>query len=252
MTLHEAVIAGVIQGIAEFLPISSSAHLVLLHHYFGHKEAQLLFDIFLHIGSLLAICVYFRKDIIAIFKKEKKLLLLVIIGCIPTGVIGVLFKSFFKQAFVNIKLVGAMLLLNAFLLFSADLVTRLRKKEWSGLKFWKALVIGTAQGAAILPGLSRSGVTISAALLSNVKKMDAIKYSFLLAIPAILGALAFELKDVGSFSGISVGGTITGTLIAFLVGLVAIYCLIKSLLKDKLFLFGIYCFIIGSIALVLK
>ncbi|MBN1405037.1 MAG: undecaprenyl-diphosphate phosphatase [Candidatus Omnitrophica bacterium] len=253
MNIWGAIASGVLQGVTEFLPVSSSAHLAILHNYLGYKEPQILFDIFLHIGTLFAVLVYFRKDIVAVFSKEKRVLFLVLISSIPTAAIGVLFKPFFEESFVNIKLIAVFLLINAFLLFTADLVMRLMaKSKNSNIGFLKAFIIGTVQGAAILPGLSRSGTTISAALILNVKKADAVRYSFLLAIPAILGALIFKLNDIGSFCAASLAPFMAGALASFFIGLAAISILIKSVTKNKLYLFGVYCFLVGSVILVLK
>ena len=252
MNLWEAILSGILQGATEFLPISSSGHLVLLHHYFGYKDSQLLFDIFLHLGTLLAIVVYFRKDIRLAFTKERTLPLLVLIGCIPTAIIGFLFGTFFRQAFVNIKLVGFMLITTALFLFCADYAARLRKHHPDSkprLGFGKALIIGTMQGIAALPGLSRSGATISTALICQVKKREAITYSFLLAIPAIIGALVFELRNMGNIEAVLFPHVIAGILSAFLVGLLAIHYLIQAIIKDKLSLFGIYCLLAGSAVL---
>lgn len=253
MNIWEAILSGILQGASEFLPISSSGHLVLLHHYFGYKHPQLLFDIFLHLGTLLAILVYFRKDIWLVLTKEKNLLLLILIGSVPTGIIGFLYEPFFKQAFDNIKLVGFMLIVTAFVLFCGDFAARLKKHHPGSkpkLGFGKALIIGTMQGIAALPGLSRSGLTISTALICQARKREAIRFSFLLAIPAIIGALVFELRNLNDIKTILIPQVIAGTFAAFLVGLVAIYYLIQAIINDKLSLFGIYCLLIGSAVLI--
>ncbi len=253
MSIWEATLSGILQGATEFLPISSSGHLVLLHHYFGYKHPQLLFDIFLHLGTILAIAVYFRKDIWLAFTKERTLLLLVLIGCVPTAIIGFLFAPFFRQAFVNIKLVGFMLITTALFLFCADYASRLRQHNANSnpkLGFGKALIIATIQGIAALPGLSRSGLTISAALICQVRKKEAIRYSFLLAIPAIIGALIFELTNLGNAEVVLFPQVIAGISSAFLMGLLAIYYLIQAIIKDRLSLFGIYCLLVGSAVLI--
>ncbi|UCH12594.1 MAG: undecaprenyl-diphosphate phosphatase [Candidatus Omnitrophota bacterium] len=253
MNLLEAILSGVLQGLTEFLPVSSSGHLVLLHYYFGYKQPQLLFDTFLHVGTLLAILVYFRKDIWLIFTKQRYFLILILIGCIPTGIIGFLFEPFFRQAFVNIKLAGFMLITTAIFLFCGDFGARLREhhpETRSRLGIAKALIIGTVQGVSALPGLSRSGITISTALICQVRKREAVRYSFLLAIPVIIGTLIFELNNLGSVKGIFIPQVIAGSLCSFLTGLVAIYYLIKAIIKDRLSLFGIYCFLAGAAVLI--
>ncbi|MFH0731338.1 MAG: undecaprenyl-diphosphate phosphatase [Candidatus Omnitrophota bacterium] len=253
MNLWEAALSGILQGISEFLPISSSGHLVLLHHFFGYKEPQILFDIILHIGTLFAILVYFRNDIVSIFTKRRYFLYLIMIGLIPTGVIGFLFEAFFRQAFSSIKLVGFMLILTSAVLFSADFVTSYMKKRGAHrLKFGvaQALIIGIAQGISALPGLSRSGVTISTALMCRVTKEHAIRYSFLMAIPAVLGALFLELRNTDALSVIFTPQMIVGFFSAFIVGLVAIYYVIMAVTREKLWFFGVYCLLVGGVVLV--
>jgi len=250
VSISQAVFSGIIQGVTEFLPVSSSGHLVLLHHYFGYKQPQLLFDIFLHVGTLFAVLVYFKRDIQLLFTKERRFLSLILIGCVPTAIIGFAFEYFFREAFMNIKLVSVMLIVTALFLFGADYITRLREKSkdtnLKPLGVGKALIIGAMQGLAILPGISRSGTTISTALICRINKEEAIRYSFLLAIPAIVGALVFELRNFDSIKTVLIPQVVAGALSAFLVGLVAIYYLIKAVIKKKLFLFGIYCLITGS------
>ncbi len=253
MNLFEAFISGVVQGLTEFLPVSSSGHLVLLHHYLGFKEPQLIFDIFLHAGTLLAILVYFRKDILHAFTKDRKFLLLIIVGCIPTGFIGILFESIFKEAFGSVKLVGFMFITTAVLLFCGDIAARFRQHHSETrpkLGFGKALIIGAMQGVAALPGLSRSGATIATALICQVRKKEAIKYSFLMAVPAVIGALIFEMKDFNNTAAILMPQLIIGVFTAFLVGLAAIYYMIQAIIKDRLYFFGIYCFLAGIVVLI--
>jgi len=252
MSHVEAIISGIVQGITEFLPISSSGHLVILHHYFGFKEPQLLFDLFLHIGTLFAVVVYFWRDIIKLVTSQRKLLLLIVIGTIPTVLIGYYFKDTLEACFANIKFVGAMLLVTALFLFVADWAGRRKyvSTQMGGLTRLKAFIIGIVQGISIIPGISRSGSTISSAILLKVDKTQAIRFSFLLSIPAITGAVL--LKFTSAAGGPSVtANMLIGALFAFIFGLGAIFLLIKCVVNSNLKFFGFYCLIAGGVILVL-
>ncbi|NQT89809.1 MAG: undecaprenyl-diphosphate phosphatase [Candidatus Omnitrophica bacterium] len=243
----EAIISGVVQGLTEFLPISSSGHLVLLHRYFGYQEPRLIFDIFLHVGTLFAVIVYFWRDIINLITKQKRLLLLIIIASIPTAVIGFLFKDLLKSLFVNVRVVGIMLFVTAGFLFIGEWAAG-RKKDKTGLSWFKALVIGIVQGISIIPGISRSGSTISTGMFLGLEKKEAVRFSFLLSIPAILGALAFMLRN-GAGMSVDTLSLLAATASAFVVGLAAIYILIKAVARARLKFFAIYCLLMGTLIL---
>ena len=196
MSYTEAIISGIVQGLTEFLPVSSSGHLVVLHHFFGYNQPQFTFDIFLHIGTLFAVLVYFRRDIIDMLKRRPRLLMYVILATIPTALIGFLFIDLVEGLFQNIKLVGLMLFVTAGFLFIADKVSA-SKSNTGKLSVVKAIGIGVIQGLAIAPGISRSGLTISSGILFGLDKNEAIRFSFLLAIPAILGALILQIIRTG-------------------------------------------------------
>jgi len=243
MTYTEAIISGIVQGLTEFLPISSSGHLVILHHFFGYQEPKILFNIFLHIGTLFAVLVYFWRDIISLFAQKRRLLGLVILGSVPTALIGFIFKDSFEQHFSSIKIVGIMLFVTAVFLIVGEWVS---KNKVGGKISWpKALLIGLIQGFAIMPGISRSGSTISTALMLKVDKKEAIRYSFLLSIPAVLGALLLKLKDGLAGASLSMP-MLAGAIVSFLIGLFAIFLLIKAALGSKLKYFAIYCVILGG------
>jgi undecaprenyl-diphosphatase len=252
MSYAEAIISGIVQGVTEFLPISSSGHLVILHHYFGFKEPQLLFDIFLHIGTLFAVAVYFWRDIIKLFTIQKRLLLFIVTGTIPTALIGYYFRDTFEPCFADIKIVGIMLFVTAIFLFAADWAGRRKfnTAQTNGLTWFKALLIGIVQGIAIMPGISRSGSTISSAILLKVDKVQAIRFSFLLFIPAIIGALILKLTDAAGRVDITAHMAI-GAFFAFIFGLGAIYLLIKSVINSNLKFFGFYCLLVGGVILAL-
>lgn len=252
MSYTEAIISGIVQGVTEFLPISSSGHLIIFRHYFGFKEPQLFFDIFLHIGTLFAVVVYFWRDIIKLVTIQRRLLLFIIIGTIPTALIGYYFRDTYKSYFADIKIVGIMLLITAIFLFAADWAGRRRfdAVKTSSLSWFKALVIGIVQGMAVLPGISRSGSTISSAILLRVDKPQAIRFSFLLSIPAIIGALILKFPSVTGSADITTHMAI-GAFFAFLFGLGAIYLLIKCVINSNLKFFGFYCLLTGGIILIL-
>lgn len=246
-----AVISGVVQGLTEFLPVSSSGHLVILHHYFHLKEPQLFFDIILHAATLFAVLVYFRRDIINILTKERRFLVLIIIGSIPVAVIGFLYKDIFESLFAHVKFAGFMLFITAIFLFAGDWAAKKQKIGPDPLKrlgWTRALLIGLVQVLSLAPGISRSGSTIATGLLLKLDKREAIRFSFLLAIPAISGALLFKLTEAGAATLITVP-MFAGAFVAFLVGLVAIRLLLKVVYTDKLFYFGIYCLVVGGLVL---
>jgi undecaprenyl-diphosphatase len=250
MSYAQAIISGIVQGITEFLPISSSGHLVILHNLFGYKEPQLLFNLFLHAGTLLAVLAYFHKDIINMLTKDRRLFLAVIIGSLPTALIGYFFKDIFESLFANIVIVGIMLYVTAVLLFLADIAGQ-RKEGLSSNSpgVFKSIIIGIIQAISIIPGISRSGSTISGAMLLKIDKKMAVKFSFLLSIPAILGALILKLSDLNNTGITYLPQMMAGTLFAFLFGLGAIYLLIKTVIKGKLKFFAIYCLFAGTAAI---
>ncbi|MFH1645598.1 MAG: undecaprenyl-diphosphate phosphatase [Candidatus Omnitrophota bacterium] len=252
MSFLHAIIAGIIQGLTEFLPISSSGHLVILHKYFGYNGSYILFDIFLHIGTFFSVLVYFRHDIINLFKSKHVWLLYIFVASLVTFVLGFLFSGMLEKVFGNLKLVGVMLLITASFLFIADYFLEKQnapKYKPKRLTVFKALVIGLVQALAILPGISRSGSTISAGLVFGMEKRAAVRFSFFLSLPAILGALVFKLKDLSSFSGIGVN-VFFGTLVSFSVGFLAISLLLKIVEKARLKIFAFYCLILSILVLI--
>lgn len=272
MITLKAVILGIVQGLTEFLPISSSGHLVLGHHLFGMKDPELLFDVILHLGTLAAVFIVFRNEIKDLFfelfrapryfrsmesLKEAwsenpvfRMLALIVIGSIPTGLLGVIFKDFFESLFSSTLGVGVSLLFTGLVLM---LTSRVKQdgKSIKDVKTVDALVIGLAQGLAITPGVSRSGFTISAGLFMGLERELAARYSFLLSIPAILGALILQLKSStsGIFDIVSLGA---GFLAALFSGLLALYFLIRLVKKGKLHYFSYYCWIVGLTAIIVN
>ena len=196
MSLLEAIFLGVVQGLTEFLPISSSGHLVLFQKLFGLEEGALSFDILLHFGTLMAVVAVFWRDLLAVLKNPfGKMGRLLIAGSIPTALIGFLFQDFFDRLFASGKTLGAEFLITGIVIWWADSAPRGRKGERE-MTYTDALLVGTLQGAAILPALSRSGLTIMGALFRGLDREFAAKYSFLMSVPVILGANLLHLKDL--------------------------------------------------------
>jgi undecaprenyl-diphosphatase len=266
----EAVVLGVVQGLTEFLPVSSSGHLVLFQHLFGLVEPELLFDVCVHVGTLAAVLVVFYRDILnllstlvrlpglaraeggvgALFAnhREFRLMVMIVLGCVPTAVLGVLFAKMAEQLFGTVWLVGAALMVTGtFLWFTKNQKTATRTIGQMKLK--DALLIGLVQGLAIVPGISRSGATISAALYLGVDRELAGRYSFLLAIPAILGALVLGLDSEAFHTTVPAGTILLGSLAAAVVGYLALVVLLKMVKKGQLHRFAPYCWLVGIMAI---
>jgi len=252
LTILQAIILGIIQGLTEFLPVSSSGHLVIFQHIFGITEAPLVFDVLLHIGTLVAVFICFWQDIVAILRKPfSRLTLLLIIGCIPAGLVGYFLEPFFEKAFQSLLTVGLGLIFTGFILKISELVSsnvfRYKDEEDSTIK--DALMVGILQSIAILPGISRSGSTIAGALLMGMERSFAARFSFLLSIPVILGAGVLQLKDLPS---LSVNNELwmtyaIGMIVAAISGFIAIKVVVGLVKKGKLSVFSYYCWGLGCL-----
>lgn len=265
MEWMEAVLLGVVQGLTEFLPVSSSGHLVLFQHFLGFEEHDLAFNVASHMGTLLSvITVYFyvlRRMTVETIKfpvhrqvnTESRLVGLVILGTIPTAIIGLSLKDTFEALFSNLLAVGVCLCLTGVLLF----LTKLRSGgQMNGVKFDSlesanmmtirhALIIGVAQGLAIAPGISRSGTTIAVALFLGLPRHTAAMFSFMLAIPAILGAGLLELKDV-EWSPDVMTSLGLGFFVSYLAGLVGLLTVLSFVKKGRLEVFSLYLWAVGG------
>jgi len=251
MTLIQAIVLGAIQGVTEFFPVSSSGHLVIFQALFGLKEPQLAFDIFLHLGTLVSVLIFFRKDIIGFFSGGKKLLFYIVVASIPTFIIGFLFKDAVERFCGMPKLVALMLGVTGAWLILVSLKAKKNKLK-KDLGILNSIVIGIAQGIAIMPGISRSGATIGAGYLAGLDKEFSVKFSFLLAIPAILGASVLKVHKIGQ--GITGSDTIVflaGGITAMLVGIMSIKVLLKIVKNDKLYIFGLYCILMSLTGIIL-
>lgn len=289
MTLFQAIFLGIVQGLTEFLPVSSSGHLAIFKEMLGVSTPEgasaLTFDILLHVGTLAAICIVYFKDIKKMIlefifmirdiffnfmtlisrpigKKDKefikiisgsyrKFVLMVIIATIPTGIIGLLLKDVIETASSNLAIVGVALLITCFLLLIANSAENLRKTP-KNIPYWQSAVVGVMQGVATIPGISRSGSTISTCLFLGFDKKFAVKYSFIMSIPAIIGALILDIKDI-SFS--EMGGQlwlyyIIGMISAAVVGYFCIRVVNYLVKENKFKYFAYYCAVAGIVAII--
>lgn len=288
MNFWQAIIMGLIQGLTEFLPVSSSGHLAIFKNIFGiETETGMLFDVLLHMATLIAICIVYWKDVKELFvngccmvglwvsnaviwvtnifrrndsrKEYKKVLtspyrrfvLMILISTVPTGILGVLFEKIIGSAADYLILPGLCLIVTSILLFIADRVEVGERTE-ENASYVNSLIIGVAQGIATLPGLSRSGTTITACLLNGFTKEFAVKYSFIMSIPAILGAMVLELKDfkIADISAGGIGNYIAGMIVAGVIGYVCIKTMLVVVKKNKFTIFSIYCLVVGIASIV--
>ncbi len=270
MTILEAIVLGVLQGITEFLPVSSSGHLVLMQHFLGIKESQVFFDVMLHFGTLGAVIIVYyqligslmRTGFATLFQADfyrhprltisnspdLRLIWFLLLGSIPTGLIALLFKDSLEAIFGKPMVVAGMLIITGLILQLSRLGQRQCQTE-TPLRVWHTPLVGIVQGLAIIPGISRSGSTISISLLLGLSPQVAAQYSFLLSIPAILGAVILKLKDVGEIT-IAPAVIIAGTLTSFVVGYIALRFLLALLNRGKFSIFSYYCFALGIVAAV--
>lgn len=255
MTIIQAIFLGMVQGLTEFIPVSSSGHLVIFQHIFGVQGSPLTFDVLVHIGTLAAVFVAFWNDIAAILKKPfSKLTYLIIVGCIPAGLMGFFLQPIFEKAFESLLVVGIGLLITGGVLKLSEMVTHnsLNMKEVRETTYLDVLFIGLLQGIAIVPGISRSGSTIAGGLLAGLDRDFAARYSFLVAIPVIMGAGLVQLKDF-SFSAIAITDSIVpyivGPLTAALFGYLAIKIVMNLVRDGRLSIFSYYCWVVGALTI---
>ena len=285
MSLLQSILMGLIQGLTEFLPVSSSGHLAIFKAFFHvNTDTGILFDVLLHLGTLIAIFVVYYKDIwemiveglsiirdffcnagifvANLFSKNKKayrkmvdnsyrkFVMLVIVSTIPTGIIGLLGSDLIEQASAIVLVPGICLIVTGILLLISDHVVT-GSKTPKNVTYGNALFVGVCQGIATLPGLSRSGTTITACLLSGFNRQFAVKYSFIMSIPAVLGAALLELKDfdVASTSQSDLINYLVGMAVAAVVGYICIKTMLVIVRQKKFTIFSIYCFIMGIISI---
>jgi undecaprenyl-diphosphatase len=270
--LLHAIILGIIQGLTEFLPVSSSAHLALIPWLLGWNDQGLSFDIALHVGTVLAVVAYFFRDWVQVIaqgfginigsdpaiRRNPKLLWLLVLGSIPAGIAGLLVKDLAENVWRNNQyLIGSMLILVGLFMWWADKQGS-RKKDLGNISSTDSLVIGSAQALALVPGVSRSGITICAGLLRNLDRATAARFSFLLATPAIAGAAAKDAWDLmrhgGGIAGIPQDmrtSLLVGVIVSAIVGALTIQFFLNYLRKRSLSFFVWYRVIFGIIVIAL-
>lgn len=255
----KAILLGLIQGLTEFLPVSSSGHLVLARHLFGMSEAGVAFDILLHLGTMLAILLVYWRDLLGLVKTvlavprgggdpaERRMVVALILGILPVVVVGLLFKDHIESAFDSPRVAATMLLVTAALLFLSH---RFRHVDGEVTPL-RGLAVGVAQILAILPGVSRSGTTISVGMMAGIRPAEAARFSFLMAVPLFCGAAIVEIPDLlAGSTGMPAGALVAGFLTAFISGYVAIRWLLAIIARGRFVWFGGYCAVMGVVGLV--
>ena len=246
-------IAAIIQGLTEFLPISSSGHLIIVKEFFNINIKNIDLEIMLHLGTVFSIIFYYKKDIISIIKnivsnnhEDKKFISLILIGCIPISIVGLLFKNTIETQFTSINFLPFTFFLTSLFLYKT------KKIKYNNLVTFRiAIIIGIVQIITLLPGISRSGITIATLLMLGVNHKDSIKFSFLMAIPLILGATFLGI-EFSNYSFQDIKFMILGSIISFIFGFVAI-SLTNNLVENKRYwLFSIYCLVISFSLFFLK
>ena len=276
MDIIQAIILGIVQGLAEFLPIASAGQVVLMTHILGvtftTESGSLAFNVLLHIGTLTAVVGFFWREVVQIIKSfissildlfngqftnnlkddtYKRLAWLLIIGTIPVGLAGALFTKRFEFFYNSVPAVSIFLIINGIILWSAEYVKRGDKKV-KGITFKNALVIGIFESLALFPGISRSGSSISAGLFSGVDRVCAARFAFLLAIPAIAGAILVEFKNIGALTETNTASIVAAYIAVVIFGFLSIGLLLRIINGTSLRIFSIYCWIVGGLALILS
>ncbi len=272
MQFHEGILLGIIQGLTEFLPVSSSGHLVLGQLFFGYTESQLMFDISVHVGTLLAVIVVYFKDIMAILASLARLpgglsagspfsdqvrndpglqmAVMIIIGSVPTAIIGLGLKKIEHILFTSSLLVSLMLLVTGTLLWVSRHYYHIKAHPVKGFGIREAVGVGIVQGMAVIPGISRSGSTIAAGMFLGMDRATAARFSFLLSIPAIIGAEAMGIAEMIHKGGTLDAVTFWATLASFVTGLVALKILIRLVHSGRFHLFAPYCWLVGAVVFI--
>nr|BCX02057.1 MAG: undecaprenyl-diphosphatase [Bacteroidota bacterium] len=259
MTVWEGILLGLLQGLTEFLPISSSGHLVLGEHLLGIHAEDITFEVFVHFGTTLSVLTYFRRELAELIRSairwtqnpvagpEREAVRWIgylALSAVPAACVGLAFEEQVERLFSSPRLVAGMLLVTGTLLW----LVRFRRRPGGPLSAWKALLIGLAQAVAITPGISRSGATVAMALYLGVEREEAARFSFLMLLPVVMGATLLKALRIGS-EPISWAPIFLGTGVAYLSGLVAIHTLLVVLRRGRLEWFALYCYLVGLIGL---
>jgi len=261
MDIFTGIILGILQGLTEFLPISSSGHLVMAENILGVKaSSSLIFEVLVHFATMLSVLIYFREKIwkmiislIPPYTPEKlpalKLIGIIVVSTIPAAAIGLAFEDFVESAFSSVRIVSIMLLITGMILLSTKLI------KFGGNKpgYKTGFLIGMAQAAALMPGISRSGTTMAAGMHLKLAPAEAAEFSFLLSLPAVFGAGVLKSFDLAAspIADGAIGPFIAGAIAAFIIGYLSIAWLMRIIKQGKFFFFGIYCLIIGFLGLVI-
>lgn len=250
MQAWQTVLLAIVQGVTEFLPVSSSGHLVIAQKLLGLNTPPVFLDIILHTGTLLAILFFLRKeilDLIVNWRKNGRFFLYLVLASLPAAVVGFFFNQHLERLFSSSRIVGVSLIVTGLFLLSTR---RIRKDTTSSLRFRQVTFIGLSQALSVLPGISRSGATISSGLLFGLSPELSFRFSFYLAIPAIVGATLLRLLSGGNdFSRINRPVILLGFVVSFIVGSLALKLLNRVVRKGKLYYFSFYCFCLGLITL---
>ena len=290
MTYIQAAILGLVQGLTEFLPVSSSGHLAILKNIFGISDIGITFDIFLHVGTLIAVFVAYHKDIWKLIKSAvfmigciffnlyawiknipvkydedkiaykrvisnpyRRFVLMAVISTIPVGIVGLLFDDYIESVSQGLLVPGICLLITGVVLLLAEALPGGSKRA-KNMKAKDAVIIGVCQACAVFPGISRSGATISGSLMCGLSREFAVKYSFILSIPAILGAALNSCLDIAkgevTVATNEIGMYVIGMLIAAVVGFFAIKLLLNVVKNRRFKWFSLYCFAVGLFAII--
>ena len=275
MNLIQSILMGIVQGLSEFLPISSSAHLVFTSNFYKvfkgieivqQSNEEIFFDIMLHLGTLIAVLIFFRKDVWEIAKAlfiacksrdfsnhKAKLGLFIIAGTIITICLALPLNDFAEHLVYHPAIVGGLLIMTGGVLFLSEYMSKKRETKSETLNWKQAILVGLAQGIAVLPGFSRSGWTIATGLFAGLNRETAARYSFLLSIPIILGAsMVYPLIKIDVAEAVTYNWTsiIIGTIVSAIVGYLCIKYFMKFITKFSINIFGYYCVIMGMVALI--
>ena len=264
MSLLEAIVLGIVQGLTEFLPISSTAHLRIVPAFAGWEDPGAAFTAVTQLGTLAAVLLYFRRDLLGIARAwlaglrdpvrraspESRLGWYILVGTIPILVFGVLFSDQIETGARNLRLIGTTMIVLGLVLLAAEKVGT-RSRELDTLRWRDGILVGFAQAAALVPGVSRSGATISAGLFLGFERAAAARYSFLLSVPAVVLSGLYELRDIGGDSNATVGATALATVLAFVVGYASIAFLLRYLATHTVYVFVAYRIAVGALVLAL-
>ncbi len=273
LEFFEAILLGIIQGLTEFLPLSSSGHLVIVQNLLNFKESGIIFEVAVHVGTLLSIfTIYFKilrsylhNFVEGVRKVEVnsslRLTFLLVVGSLPTAVIGLGFKDFFEKMFDSTFAVGICLCVTGILLYltkfkrsssteGAEELAHIDLSIAEKISVKQAIIMGFAQGLAIMPGVSRAGSTISAGILSGIEKNTAATFSFIMSVPAILGAAALELRHLEGIQPNFLILLVIGVISSYLTGLLGLYLVLKVVKKGRIEIFSYYLWIVGPLTMI--